>query len=427
MKKDYKLDKEYTDEQLKSHGIYKIECIGNNKIYIGQTKTIHGFNARWRNHLSSLKTGKCSNGYFLHSYNKYGKDSLIFSIIEYIDKKEVEKIDKQEVYWIDYYQSCDSNFGFNIAEGGLSGNGLKGEDNPRTKLKNYEVEEIKLRLVNGENALGVAKDYNVTKNTIQSIKACKTHTDIREDLNNMLLNNISQIAQIMPIDVVREIKYRLFDGESSKSIAKDLNIIQDTIESIKKLRNWDYILPELNNVIESSIKHRKNFTLEQLKEIRLLYTYENYGQRKLGKIYGVNQKCILDIVNYNNYYSLKDNEEYIKPINKIFELLDNEINEIRQKFSTGQYTKDRLGKEYSCSGHLIGKIIYYEDKYCLKDGEIFIEPIIPKQKVLSDIEIKDICYRFENENISKTKLSKEYGVSINTIKRIIEKTIKIAS
>lgn len=56
-----------------------ILCIPNNRAYIGQSKNIK---RRWNEHYSMLKHNKHTNAHLQNCYNKYGKTSLFFTILE---------------------------------------------------------------------------------------------------------------------------------------------------------------------------------------------------------------------------------------------------------------------------------------------------------------------------------------------------------
>lgn len=65
---------------MKTSGIYKIQsAIKPEKIYIGSAMHI---NERRTNHLRRLKNNGHENGRLQNHYNKYGKDDLVFTIIE---------------------------------------------------------------------------------------------------------------------------------------------------------------------------------------------------------------------------------------------------------------------------------------------------------------------------------------------------------
>lgn len=78
-------------------GIYKIHCKGNNRDYIGSALN---HLRRWTSHKSMLRRGIHNNRHLQNAYNKYGKESFIYTFIE---ECEEELLVEREQYWIDSY------------------------------------------------------------------------------------------------------------------------------------------------------------------------------------------------------------------------------------------------------------------------------------------------------------------------------------
>ena len=93
-------------------GIYKIKCLKNNKVYIGQSVNIM---QRWYVHKTKLRANKHDNIYLQNAWNKYGERNFEFSIIERCKKEE---LDSKEEYYIKYYNSFNTDYGFNMTLGG---------------------------------------------------------------------------------------------------------------------------------------------------------------------------------------------------------------------------------------------------------------------------------------------------------------------
>ena len=93
-------------------GIYKIENKVNGKVYVGQSVNIE---TRWKNHRCELNRGTHYNDYLQRSWNKYGADNFDFSVIEECEQCE---LNDKEIYWIDLYHSCESEYGYNSQLGG---------------------------------------------------------------------------------------------------------------------------------------------------------------------------------------------------------------------------------------------------------------------------------------------------------------------
>ncbi len=99
-------------------GIYKITNQINNKVYVGQSINIY---KRWSEH----KAQHIWNNPNYHGYNyplyrafrKYGLDNFIFEVIEECDNDE---LNAREIYWIQYYDSCNNGYNQTIGGGGNS-------------------------------------------------------------------------------------------------------------------------------------------------------------------------------------------------------------------------------------------------------------------------------------------------------------------
>lgn len=93
-------------------GIYCIENIANNKMYIGLSTNIY---SRWRKHKRMLNKNEHPNEHLQLSWNTYGEDNFKFNIIETCDK---ELLGQREEYYIDYFQTQCNIYGYNKTSGG---------------------------------------------------------------------------------------------------------------------------------------------------------------------------------------------------------------------------------------------------------------------------------------------------------------------
>jgi len=138
----------------KISGIYKIENITNSKKYIGQSKDLE---KRIKDHKNSLNKNKHYNVHLQNSHNKYGRGNFTYEIIETCD---LDIIDERETFWIDYYHSRDSKYGYNVEKGG----------NTRKKLS----AETKLNM----RRIRVAKRRKLSVICISCIYSCKQDEDV---------------------------------------------------------------------------------------------------------------------------------------------------------------------------------------------------------------------------------------------------------
>lgn len=117
--------------------IYMIKNKVNNKVYIGQTKSIE---IRWKEHINKLKANKHVNVHLQNSWNKYGLDSFEFLIID-----SAESIDEKCVY---KYRPIDNRF------------------NNRKLNITDENEIIRLNIEDNVSIKTLVEKYNVSYTTV---------------------------------------------------------------------------------------------------------------------------------------------------------------------------------------------------------------------------------------------------------------------
>lgn len=95
--------------------IYKWENTINGKVYIGQSRDIY---IRFKSYKQGI-----FNEHMAHAISKYGLEAFDIEIIE--RDVPLDKLNEREQYWMDYYQSYKSEFGYNICPEAGSIRGLK--------------------------------------------------------------------------------------------------------------------------------------------------------------------------------------------------------------------------------------------------------------------------------------------------------------
>lgn len=99
-------------------GVYMILNVVNNKCYVGSSYNVLG---RLTAHEKNLMKNRHRNSKLQSAYNKYGKKSFQFLILQFVNK--IENLLVREQYYIDYYDSCD--FGYNLSPDATSTLGVK--------------------------------------------------------------------------------------------------------------------------------------------------------------------------------------------------------------------------------------------------------------------------------------------------------------
>lgn len=85
--------------------VYKITCLINGKIYIGQHKG-SSFDKKYFGSGTALR----------NSLRKYGRRNFLCEVIEFCSTKE--ELNEREIFWISEFNSTDTSVGYNITMGG---------------------------------------------------------------------------------------------------------------------------------------------------------------------------------------------------------------------------------------------------------------------------------------------------------------------
>jgi group I intron endonuclease len=194
--------------------IYKITCIGDNKVYVGST---HNIKRRWQIHRDTLKRNVHHNSYLQYAWNKYGKDSFKFEILEIVSFNEYRE---KEQYWIDFYQAADRNHGFNNMDRVLPGS------KTYSYLKESEVIEIIQALEQGSKKIDLAVKYEISQQTISDIAAGRSWAYLKR--GKIRWNSINKI----PDEDIGKIKGLYKNGMPQSKIAEIYHVNQSTINRI---------------------------------------------------------------------------------------------------------------------------------------------------------------------------------------------------
>lgn len=127
-------------------GIYLLINRENNKVYVGSTGS---FKKRFYSHFYLLKNNTHYNQYLQYAYNKHGL-SKFFTIKLEECKKDVLLI--REKYWIEFFNACDSSYGYNVTKDPISPNCKKVlQINPKTGaiINTYKSAQEASNSVNG--------------------------------------------------------------------------------------------------------------------------------------------------------------------------------------------------------------------------------------------------------------------------------------
>ena len=116
-------------------GVYQIFNTETNKRYIGSSIDVE---RRLKEHKRNLKAHRHNNQHLQNAWNKY-EEYLIFEPLEYCEPDQCLKLEQQ---YIDYYDSANREFGYNIdAQAASAGKHLSEETKQKLSVarkgKNY--------------------------------------------------------------------------------------------------------------------------------------------------------------------------------------------------------------------------------------------------------------------------------------------------
>lgn len=188
----------------KKCGIYLIRNTVNNKVYIGKSKNIY---KRICQHISDLNKNdfKKENSYLIHSWNKYGRNSFEYIILEYLELNETV-LSKRELYWMKVFKSLNKNFGYNLRSDSntkmithketskkiserLKKEWLNGvRDNHSKKLSdNWKINPERKSIQSKIMSKSLTKyNYNIFDNNMNFIECCNYKRLVQLNLKNVI-------------------------------------------------------------------------------------------------------------------------------------------------------------------------------------------------------------------------------------------------
>jgi hypothetical protein len=126
----------------------------------------------------------------------------------------------------------------NAADRIKHGTQVRGEDSHNAKLNRDQVEEIVLRILNGDRQATIAEDYGVDKATISSIAIGRNWNWVAEEMGIKIVPR--KRDKLVDSDVI-EIRRLLNSGVRGCDISKQYNISQQRVCDIRKGRGWKRI------------------------------------------------------------------------------------------------------------------------------------------------------------------------------------------
>lgn len=207
-------------------GIYKFENNINGHIYIGQSIDIK---KRFREHKSaSFNPNNPDYNLPIHSaIRKYGLENFSFDIIDICSE---EKLNDQEIYWIDYYNSY-TNGNYNISKGGNNrehvGKPVQCYDMDGNFIKEYP------------NAAYAARDIDISYSVMQQVlheirRSCGGYQWKYKDDPRKIEKYTNRQGGKIPVSQYSKEGVYMRDWESATQAGRELKIDSSSITKCLK-------------------------------------------------------------------------------------------------------------------------------------------------------------------------------------------------
>ena len=291
--------------------IYKLTCLKNGLIYIGQTTD---FGDRVRKHGWSVRNYERKKPKWSYTFatrdgaTNFEKDYKM-EVVEYVDsslpREELYKLlDSREQYWIEYFHSNDPEIGFNHSSGGqfkvrspINAGQFKWHGFNSSLRLVYDMEENEMTMYNGFKA--IAETYNLNKKTVKDAKRDFVAASGRFYIVDTNFHSRTKKYNEIMGYLYKRLDYYLQtdDQAASQTIATIVNRI-DAIIRIEKciFKNFNYD--------GNCSKHHKHYMRELKQELYTAYRlYAKYAVSLQTKNYiSLTCKCPVSL------YDTKTNE-----------------------------------------------------------------------------------------------------------------------
>ena len=194
-------------------GIYKILNHNNNKFYIGSAGN---FLNRYKQHLSALKNNRHYNSILQRSYNKHGKESYTFIILEITtgNSKE-ERLEIEGTYLKKYYDHGNSCYNLTCSAYSREGSNSKTPEKTKAKMsdsfkgRSNNPDYIKQKSESAKRtwSLQSYRDAMIQNaNTEKAIERFKKNCKSKSSIEKMAISKSKHWGKIIsPLGIVHDI------------------------------------------------------------------------------------------------------------------------------------------------------------------------------------------------------------------------------
>ena len=292
--------------------IYKITNLINKKVYIGQTSRENGFKDRYCSkgegiervynyYKYNLKKGKICNNHLMKSIEKYGFEA--FEVNEVFDVAFSRKeLDIKEKIYINYYNSTNNLFGYNIEEGGKGGLSKNTKDKIKRKTSRpiycKETKQVFDSIASAEkyfnkNNISINRKTYTSKGILhfEYVTNNKKYKPIICLNDGNLFYSVRECQKYYSTSNIMNICKGKHKNKKIKNIKYYFMYVCDyfdTLDYETSKENADYIMNNYNNYIEmefyfkdKTLNEKKEFILNNHKTLIVNMVSENKSYKEI--------------------------------------------------------------------------------------------------------------------------------------------------
>lgn len=276
---------------MRKGSIYKIQCVIDKKVYIGQTVQ-HPPIKRWLDHYKEIRN--LSNDLYLYrAIRKIGIQNFTFQILQI--NVELEELNDLEINYIRKYNSDNPNKGYNLTKGG--------KFTAKSKINEEKVKEIINSIKNDKEKtfVEISKIFGVSREMVSDINTGETW--YFHDVNYPIRDNSGLKNRLTEQDVY-DIYLKLKNKISLSEIAKEYGVSVTNISNINNGIIYKFLDSDCYPIYKPT-NSKQRLDLKKVKKvIELLISNPEYSYSKIGNIVGIGRKTVSGINNGNLYVDL---------------------------------------------------------------------------------------------------------------------------
>ncbi len=284
-------------------GIYKITNIITNKVYIGSSKDIY---SRWDKHIYDLRSGKHHSPHLQRAWDYYGNKRFKFEIIE---KCDLDNLLEREQYYINFYNSANSDYGYNISRlaGRITLNKEQIDKIAKTLSEMFKGENAWCNIYSEQQIISLIEDlktgdysynqlseiHNISYDVVASVASHSSWKYLTKDIIFPKPKTSSRKNVKLKEDDIYSISALILNGLSNNDISIMYNVNPKTISDIRNHKTWISITKGFD--FPKSVRVYKNKYINDV--IKIKQNNPNFSYKKIGDILRISPSYVCELLN----------------------------------------------------------------------------------------------------------------------------------